>query len=347
MMKDLEGVEMTAAELGIRLREFGKYFISKTEEASEEIRIKSNDITVKKNALQWRLNAIPAAIQALSISDPIAAGTDIWALCFQQHQFFTDGYGKNVLGKYQYIAVDASTELLNEIEKIAHDYRDEKYRADAIKEVTEWTRQYPIKDLNFHRRSTLDLLAKALGSQEYSLGSTVGDIAISVHSIQKQITLYTELLPKQIKWQAQYTAYEIFGDSTMESVMQNFNTITHSTSRITDVVEQSSLLVEELQQSTLDNINNQRLSTLQAVTQERIAILEAITVERIAILNDINTKRDETLHKLEEMTTKIMNRSSLFAVDIIDTIFWRVLILSAIIFVGLILLIRIKKHIER
>jgi hypothetical protein len=347
MMKGLEGVKMTAAELGIRLGEFGKYFISKTEEASEEIKINSDDTSIKKNALQWRLNVIPEVIQAVSIDDPVAAGVDSWALCIQQHLFFTTGNGRNVFGKYQYIAVDATAELMNEMERIANDFRDIKYRVDAVNEITEWANEYPIKDLNFHRRSTLDLLAKALGSEEYSLGSTVGSIAIGVHDIRNQITLYTGLLPKQIKWHAEYTAYELFGDSTMKNVMQNFNTIAQSTNRITDVVEETPLLVEELQQSTLNNINNQRIATLQAVSQERIAILEAITAERIAILEDINKKRDKTLEILVEMTNDVMSKSSFFATDIIDTIFWRTLILMAIIFVGLVLLIRIKKQIEK
>jgi hypothetical protein len=154
-------------------------------------------------------------------------------------------------------------------------------------------------------------------------------------------------LPKQIKWQAQYTAYEIFGDSTVENVMDNFNTITKSTSRITDIVEETPLLAEEIQQSTLHNINAQRIATLQSLTKERMAILEAITAERIAILEDINLKRDETLDRLVEMTNNVLNRSSFFAVDIIDTIFWRILILLVIAFVGLVLLIRIKKQIEK
>jgi hypothetical protein len=347
MMKDLEGVKMTAAELGIRLTEFGKYFISKTEDASEEIRINSHDITIKKNALKWRLNAIPALIQAVSIDDPVAAGIDTWVLCVQQHQFFTTGNGRNVFGKYQYIAADATAELTNEMKKIANEYRDEKYRIDAINEIKKWADENPLKDLNFHRRSTLDLFAKALGSEEYSLGSTVGSIAIGVHDIRNQITLYTDLLPKQIKWQAQYTAYVIFGDSTVENVMDNFNTITKSTSRITDIVEETPLLAEEIQQSTLHNINAQRIATLQSLTKERMAILEAITAERIAILEDINLKRDETLDRLVEMTNNVLNRSSFFAVDIIDTIFWRILILLVIAFVGLVLLIRIKKQIEK
>ena len=86
---------------------------------------------------------------------------------------------------------------------------------------------------------------------------------------------------------------------------------------------------------------------MKCVSRERIAILEAITTERIAILEDINRKKDETIEKLEDITNNVMNRSSFFVADIIDTIFWRTLILCAIIFVGLILLIRIKKQIEK
>ncbi len=345
MMKDLEGVKMTAAELGIRMSEFGKYFISKTEEASEEIRIHSDDINVKKNALKWRLNAISAAIQSLSILDPVAAGIDIWALCEQQQQFFTYGNGKNLFGKYQYIAIEASTELMDEMEALANDFRDKKYRSNVSQNILEWTKENPIKDLNFHRRTTLNVLAKTLGSEEYSLGSTVGSIAIGVHDIRKQITLYTDLLPKQIKWQAQYELYNFLGDSLIEKSINNFDRVILSTERISKMIEESPELIKEIQISTLEEMDKQRLETLEMISQERIAILEAVTMERIAILDDVNRERIETLDRIEKMTENMLTHSSVFASDIIDSIFWRVLILFGLVFFGgLILIIIYKKR---
>ncbi len=343
MMKDLEGVKMTAAELGIRMSEFGKYFISKTEEASEEIRIQSEDITVKKNALKWRLNVIPAAIQSLSILDPVAAGIDIWALCAQQKHFFTDGNGKNLFGKYQYIAVDASTELMDEMEALANDFRDQKYRSNTSHEILEWTKENPIKDLNFHRRSTLDVLAKTIGSEQYSLGSTVGSIAIGVHDIRKQITLYTDLLPKQIKWQAEYELYNLLGDSLIEKSISKIDRIILSTERISKVIEESPELIKEIQLSTLVEIDKQRLETLSLISLERIAILEAVTTERIAIMDEINRERSETLDKLDEITEKTFNRSTIFASDTIDKLFWRIIILLGVIFIGCFILLTYYK----
>jgi len=347
MMKDLEGVKMTAAELGIRMSEFGKYFISKTEEASEEIRIQSENITVKKNALKWRLNVIPAAIQSLSILDPVAAGIDIWALCEQQQQFFTYGNGKNLFGKYQYIAIEASTELMDEMEALANDFRDKKYRSNASQNILEWTKENPIKDLNFHRRSTLDVLAKTLGSEQYSLGSTVGSIAIGVHDIRKQITLYTDLLPKQIKWQAQYELYNFLGDSLIEKSISNIDRVILSTEKISKVIEESPELVREIHLATLVEMDKQRRETLQLISQERIAILEAVTMERIAIMNEINRERSETLDRLEKISHMAVNETTMFAADLIDKIFWKTLILLALIFIGLLVLIRFKKHVDK
>ena len=343
MMKDLEGVKMTAVELGIRMSEFGKYFISKTEEASEEIRIQSEDITVKKNALKWRLNVIPAAIQSLSILDPVAAGIDIWALCAQQKHFFTDGNGKSLFGKYQYIAVDASTELMDEMEALANDFRDQKYRSNTSHEILDWTKENPIKDLNFHRRSTLDVFAKTIGSEQYSLGSTVGSIAIGVHDIRKQITLYTDLLPKQIKWQAEYELYNFLGDSLIEKSISKIDRVILSTERISKVIDESPELVKEIQISTLVEMDKQRLETLSMISQERIAILEAVTMERIATLEQLHIERTESLDRIEEIASKTINQSSLFAADVIDKIFWRVLIILAVVFVGGLVTIRLLK----
>jgi hypothetical protein len=88
-MKDLEGVKMTSTELRIRLNEFGKYFAGSIEETADEIIERTDDIEVKRNALEWKINVIPRALESLVIIDPVAAGTDIYALCLQMDHFFS------------------------------------------------------------------------------------------------------------------------------------------------------------------------------------------------------------------------------------------------------------------
>ncbi|MCH7964973.1 MAG: hypothetical protein IH852_13665 [Bacteroidetes bacterium] len=333
LMKEA-GIEVSAIEYKIRLGEFGYRFAGIVELSADEIISKTMDNEIKKQALLWKIYAIPAMIRSLSINDPLAAGIDSWILSVQMNQYFEVGYGKDLFGEYQDIAITSSKLILSDIENLARKLKgaDDISRGQKIAE--DWANENPIKNSKFMRVSALDEVAHIIGSADYNLGTTVEGIAISVNELKNQVTLYTDYLPKQIKWQVEYAAYEVFGDSTMGNMMQNFNTITQSTSRITDVVEETSLLIEELQQSTLDNVNYQRLATLKALTEERIAVMESLKLERIAILEDINRERNETLDRLEKISYMAVNKTTIFAADIIDKIFWRVLIILALVFVG-------------
>jgi len=342
LMKEA-GVKISITEYKIRLREFGYRFSGIVELSADEIISQSPDSEIKKQALLWKIYAIPAMIRSISINDPFAAGIDSWILSVQMLQYFEDGYGKNTLGEYQDIAVTASKLIVSDVENLAREIKGADDISRGQKITRDWTIKHPLKNNKFLRVSALDTVAHIIGSEGYSLGATVENIAISVYELKNQVTLYTDYLPKQIKWQMEYAAYDAFGDSTMGNIMQNFNTITQSTDRITKVVEETPILVEELKQSSLDNINYQRLATLEALTDERIAVMESIKLERIAILEDINRERNETLDRLEKISYAAVNGTTIFAADIIDKIFWRVLIILAVVFIGGVVTIRLYK----
>ena len=72
-------------------------------------------------------------------------------------------------------------------------------------------------------------------------------------------------------------------------------------------------------------------------------MLEAITAERIAIMQEIYQQRVETLDRIDTLAQSTINQSTLFASDVIDKIFWRVLIILLIVFVGGIVAIKFYK----
>lgn len=344
MMEKVEGVNMTRTELSIRLNEFGKYFAGKVEEASDEIIKKSDDRKIKMNALEWKINVIPRAFESLVIVDPLAAGIDMTALCVQMEEFFTTGYGKDLFGDYQYIAIEASEEIRNEIEKIGDDLTSREFRQESINQIDEWVKANPIKSLQFNRRSTFEVMAKTLGEQNYTLGETVGSIAEGVYDIRKQITTYTDFMPKSIKWQAQLTSYELLGDSTVEKTFGNFDRIVNATERITKVVEETPSLVENVQQSSFEEINRQLSFTLSTLVNERKILVEKIMDERMIVLKDLYQQRIETLERIDKLANKTINQSSLIATDLIDKIFLRLVILLAVAYiVGIVTLKLIRK----
>jgi hypothetical protein len=226
---------------------------------------------------------------------------------------------------------------------VADDFRDYEDREEIERLLAVWVIQNPIENLRFNRKSTLDLLAQSLGSEEYDIGSTVGSMAEGIHDLRRQITIYTDFLPKHVKWQLEYELYNLMGDSTVEKTFNNIDRVLFSTERITKVLEESPVLLKDLQQSTLVEVNKQLLVTLSTLANERAIVLDALTAERAAIMQEIYQQRIETLDRIDTLAQNTINQSTLFAGDVIDKIFWRVLIILAIVFVGGIQALRIIK----
>jgi hypothetical protein len=191
--------------------------------------------------------------------------------------------------------------------------------------------------------SALDKVAHIIGEEDYNLGATVESIAISVDELKNQVTLYTNYLPKQIKWQAEYELYNLVGDSLIENSLSSIERVIISTEKISKMIEESPELIKEIHLLTLLEMDKQRLETLEIISKERMAVLEAVTMERIAIMETIHNERIESLDRIEEIASKTINQSSLFAADVIDNIFWRVLIILAVVFIGGIVTIRFFK----
>jgi hypothetical protein len=126
----------------------------------------------------------------------------------------------------------------------------------------------------------------------------------------------------------------LIGDTTVEKTLNNFDRIVNSTERISKVVEESPDLIKELQQSSLIELNHQLLIALSKMSEERKIVLEDIMDERIAVLENIYQQRIETLDRIDSLASKTVTQSSIIANDIVDKIFWRLLIILGIGFIG-------------
>ena len=326
------GIEVSTIEYKMRLREFGYRFAGIVELSADEIISSTSTNEIKKQALLWKIYAIPAMIRSLSIDDPLAAGIDAWILSVQMLQYFENGYGKDHFGEYQDIAITASKLIISDIENLAREIKGTDDISKGQKITEDWADENPIENNKFMRVSAMDKVAHIIGAGDYSLGATVESIAISVDELKNQVTLYTDYLPKQIKWHAQYELYNFLGDSLVDKSLNNIDRVVLSTERVSKMIEESPELIREIHQITLLEIDKQRLETLEMISKERVAVLDAVTMERIAILETIHNERTESLDRIEEIASKTINQSSLFATDLIDKIFWRVLIILAVVF---------------
>jgi len=336
LMRQTENVNISAYELRDRLNVFATRFSNSIERAADKIISQTADPKIKENALLWKMNAIPAANQAIFLSDPLAALIDISALIMQMEYFFDHGKGSLLFGKSQYIAVQTSQALKGEILEIWTHARGGMV-ADSVEiltsPITVWAEKYPIEDISFLRRSVSDTLFSQLNSESLGLQETVGSIAVSAYDIRERLTIYTDQMPKQARWQAEYLIDRKLNDEQLKRSFDNFERISNSIDRMTKIIEQSPDLAGRLQYRTMAQL-----------TVERIAIMEALSKERMAVLDDVQRQRLATIKDVENLAQNILSASEMRAESLINHFYLRLLqILVLIYIISLITFIVLKK----
>jgi hypothetical protein len=108
-----EGVRYnkSATELRIYMDDLAGVFTGTIEQSADHIIAASPASEIKRHALLWKINGIPAAYRALFQPDPAIAIIDAWAFSMQMVDYFEHGSGKADFGQWHSIARDASRKV--------------------------------------------------------------------------------------------------------------------------------------------------------------------------------------------------------------------------------------------
>ena len=81
----------TASELPAQVRALGDPFSGSIEEWANRIMTESSKAEVRREALRWKMYAIPTLQGVLLAPDAASAIADTWAFCLQMEQYFEKG----------------------------------------------------------------------------------------------------------------------------------------------------------------------------------------------------------------------------------------------------------------
>ena len=341
LLQNIENARMNSAEVGIRLNDIGIRYCLSIENTADKIIAKAENAGIRQNALLWKMYGIPALIKSLSIRDPIAAGTDIWVLIAQMHLFFESGNGKDLFGSQQKIAVSAVKKMESDFIILASEFNDSAMVTKS--KVDTWVAEHPIEDIMFNRISTVTIRAGELSRKQLDLSSSIGDVVTSVNNLEDRLTLYTDFIPKQARWQVEYLVYELIPDSLKEKPFESIGSIAVSIERISRTIEGSPELISSLQKKIMEDINEQRILTIESLKEERKIIMEMIMSERSNVMKEIDRQRLAALDNISLLTDKSITSSGEMLVDVADRILFRLVVL---LFIGFILFIIYSKYIK-
>jgi len=316
LIERLDSVNVSLYTLQLRNQNFAARSASILEVAADSIIRLTSDAAVKKNALTWKIYTLPQLRGALLFSDPLAAQFDAWIFCGQVLDYFEHGGGKENFGPLQPIAVRASRQLFTEASALMqasvseHDFR----RLDSL--VARALRESPIQNDLYLRESAVDALSGILGSRDYSIGSAIGRIARDVEDISGMIPIYSEQLPREVRWQAEYILEEHDWDGRMDSIQRQIEETTLAINELTRHLEEGDLGV------TIGRIRN---------LQEYINTLETIVGrERVIVMEEVDRLALRTMERVEAYADAKVDQATSEVYEIVDYVLLRVALLLAL-----------------
>lgn len=321
LMQEVGGIVVTSGELHDLTYEYSKFWATVVELRADEIRASSDDPEVRYNALLWKSYAIPAMQRAAIQRDPFAALIDLSALNRQMRDYFESGAGKDIFGQWQPVAFQTCDELertLLAIVRRAQPGRDST-RQDSI--LTAWVEANPIEGALFIRPSTRPLLSE-LTARRFTGG--LGGVAQTneiVAEISDRLEIYTEQMPRQIRWQAEIALEDAVGASNAHRFLGDVDSIDTSAKRIADFLDTIEGIIARERAIVLEEVDRSLAEALGTLQMERAAITEDLSRERQSLMADVSQLAegsiDRTTTSLNEVVDRIFARLTLLLVGLV------------------------------
>jgi hypothetical protein len=158
----------------------------------------------------------------------------------------------------------------NELDTIFIDLADSERFNQYEPLVDQWVTENPIDEFYFNRKSMIKIFSSWLADERKGLGKSVIDITEEVSNLSTKLNVYADLIPKQAKWQVDYALLTYLTDTSLSI---NPDKLLMQLDRITRTVELTPKIVD----SSLNEINIQRLETLEYFTKEREVVFGEIS----------------------------------------------------------------------
>ena len=286
--------------LRARLYEYSITFAAEVDLTASSIEQRTTDATVRRNALLWRIRAIPEMRKACFRMEPASGLIDAWTLSRQMDQFFSEGAGAAAFGPFQPEAVAASRRLVDNLREIGGSITmSAEARAGFEHRVIDpWVSEHPLRDITFVRDSPVARFAeqvRTLGGVSQSVG-TVEELAIS---LSQQARVYLADLPRQLRGEVDLMRLDMLTSQDLASMQGDLHAASAAAGRLASTGESLPALLGNERRIVLDEGTRQLALVLKAVSAEReLAIdtlIRAVAAERGEVLRDVASQRLVTL----------------------------------------------------
>ena len=252
-------------------------FAAEVDLASTAIERRATDPTVRRNALLWRVRAIPEMRKACFRLQAVSGLVDAWTLARQMDQLFSAGAGAGAFGAFQAEAVAVSRRLLDDVRSIGASITvSPEARAEFEQRIIDpWLVDHPLRDMTFVRESAIARFAEQTRDPG-DLGQSVGTMEELAASLSQQARIYLADLPRQMREEADLMRADMLSAQEFGPMLGDVHTTATAADRMASIAESVAPLVE-----------NERRIVLEETSRQRALVMEALSVEREQAIDGI------------------------------------------------------------
>jgi hypothetical protein len=275
IMKKTGAVSMSAADLRARVNDLADRLASGLERTADRIGTETRELLVRRRALAFKVDVIPAVYTAAYRADPLVAAMDTWGLTFQIREYLETGAGRDAFGAQQPLARAQARELVADADASVRGMATSQKRFETARaKMGSWVASHPIEHAFSSRSSIAPVLAQ-WRSEDRDAFVAVGEMTDTVQNLSERLNTYAAQMPRQVRWQAELLVAELAAEHDVTGLLAAAG------QEVREVVAAE-------RHAVLEDVNSQRLKTLEYLTAERIAALEVLSQERIEVLTAVD-----------------------------------------------------------
>lgn len=290
---DRADASVSSEQLRLRMRSLVDPLCGVIEASADQIRNGTTNRAVQREALLWKIEAVPEMRKALFQPNPFTALADAWVLSCQMQEYFENGPGKIKLGDKHLLAADACKELESGFAQLTVSLTKSGDITNAQAFVQNWAAEHPIQTSISARESTLSRATEREIESSFSAAEAVGSITVTVDDLNRRLEIYSDQLFQQARWEAELFKSDLMTGLPVDQLLPLLERGVKSTERAATVAEDAPKMIAAEREKTLKELR------------------EAMATERATMTKDIG----QTGYKM------------------VDYAFWRATELTAIVLV--------------
>ena len=291
LIKSSKHVETSAAELSARNQSRLGLYSAEIENAADKIILQSPSAVTRRQALEWKAEAIPVLQTALLNTDPVAAALDAWALILQMKAYMEQPAVKQGWGESYPVVTETLNRMEADMEELIQEAAPSANLTTARQRVGAWAEAHPIQAGIPSRKSADALLIRQAEQSDLGTRASIRAVAESIGDLTARLDSYNAYMPKQARWQAELLLSDLSRDPEISSAMSGLAVLSRALDRTTGSMEHMPELIGQAHEAVLADVEGQRLGLQDFLRDERVQAIDSLHQERIATMADVRSER--------------------------------------------------------